>query len=58
MKVVLEIFFLIFNKANIQFMEQHLVCKIYKTAKALLITRQVEIIDKFFLIIAALDKKN
>lgn len=46
MKVVLEMNFLIFSDANLQFVEKKLIWRRYITTKALLITNKVELIDK------------
>lgn len=45
-EVILEILFLIFYNANIQFAEKKLKCKRYIIAKALFITQKVEFINK------------
>lgn len=45
-EVVLEISFLIFSNANIQFIEKKLIWRSYIAAKALLTTKRVELIDR------------
>ena len=58
MEVVLEIPFLAFNNADIQFDTKSFPWRFYNTAKALPITRRVELIDKHKSAKAALDKKS
>ena len=46
MEVMLRIFFLIFSKANVSFLERELIWRFYITAEALLTTKQVKLINK------------
>lgn len=45
-KIILGMSFLTFNNVNIQFPVKKLICKSYFTAKALLISKKVEFINK------------
>lgn len=56
MKIELKIFCLTFSNANIQFNKYKLTWRSYTTTKALLIIKQVEIIDKKTFAKAILDK--
>ena len=55
-EVVLQMPFLIFNNADIKFAQKKLTWRSYTTAEALLIIKQVEIIDKKEFARAALDE--
>ena len=55
LEVVLEMFFLTFSRADIQFAEQEFVWKTYMAAEALPITKRVEIIYKWEFVVAALN---
>lgn len=57
-KIDLEILFLTFSDTNIWFAEKKLTWKSYKTTKALLITRKVELINKKEFAIAAIYKNS
>ena len=56
MKVILEILFLIFSNADIQFPKKKLTWRSYTTAEALPNIKQVELIDKKEFVKAALDE--
>lgn len=58
--VILSIVFLIFNNANILFTEQELIRRLYTLAKALLTTKQVQIIGQkeFGAAVLDLDKET
>ena len=56
MKVVLEIFFLTFSNTYVFFVEQKLIWRFYTIAKALLNTKQIEIINKNFFTKTALNE--
>ena len=57
-EVILGMFFLKLSNINILFGEKTLIWRTYITNKALLITKQVQIIDKKNIIIVALDVNN
>lgn len=54
--MVLGIPFLSFNNANLQFGTEELIRKIYTTTEAILIVKQVELIDKYYFAKTTLDK--
>lgn len=54
----MKIFFLTFNKTNLQFAKKKFIKKSYSTAKALSIIKWVEIINKKDFILAVLDLEN
>lgn len=58
MEMILEIFFLIFSNANLQFAEKKLTWKTYTATKAVATTKQEKLIDKREFARAALDKKS
>ena len=55
LKIVLEMFFLIFSKANVQFVEREFVWKTWTAVEALSMTKTVEIIKKNLFAAAALN---
>ena len=56
--VFYEMFFLSLTNTEVQFDIRNLTWRIYSTTKALLITRQVELIDKYKFPKANLDKNS
>ena len=58
MKIVLRMAFLTFSNANIYFAEKDLTRRSYTTAKTLLTTKQVKVIDKNEFAKPALDEKS
>lgn len=54
--MILDMLFLIINNANILFIEQELIWRSSTLIEALLITKQIEIVDKNEFIKAMLDK--
>lgn len=56
MEVVLRMLFLIFSNANIQFVKKNLIWRSYILAKALFITKQIELTNKKELNKATLDE--
>lgn len=58
MEIVLKILFLTFSDANIQFAEKKLILRSYTTAKALPITKKVELIYKKKFVAATIDENS
>lgn len=56
--IMLDIFFIIFNNANLLFVEWKLIWRLYTLVKTLLTTKQVEIIDKKEFVKVMLDKNS
>ena len=58
MEVILRMFFLTFNNANIQFAKKKLTWRSYTGTEALSTTKRIELIDKKKFAKAALDEKS
>ena len=58
LKIILKMLFFTLNNANIQFVEKKLIWRFYTTAKALLTTKWVKLIDKKEFAKTMLDKDS